>query len=81
MVRYEVIFEGEEKIPIYCITPEQAEQLLALIEGAEIVSQTEPKIYNVFLEEAEYYFDGAKGLEETMEVIQSRASLYVNERI
>lgn len=81
LVRYEVIFEGEEKIPIYCITPEQAEQLLALIEGAEIVSQTEPKIYNVFLEEAEYYFDGAKGLEETMEVIQSRVSLYVNERI
>lgn len=35
----------------------------------------------IFFEEAEYYFDGAKGLEETMDVIQSKVSLYVNERI
>lgn len=81
VVKQEVIFEGEEKIDIYCISAEQAKRLISLIEGAEIASHMEPKIYNVFLEEAEYYFNGEKSLEETVDVIQSKISIYVSEKI
>ncbi len=80
VVKQRVTFEGEEPIDIYCITPGQAEQLIALIEQAETISQVEPKIYGIFLEEADYYFNGAKSLEETADVIQSKIFIYVNEK-
>lgn len=80
VVKQTVSFEGEPPVEIYCITQEQAEQLLALIEQAENISQVEPKIYQIFLEEADYYFNGAKSLEETADVIQSKVYIYVNEK-
>lgn len=77
----QIILEGEEPIDIYCITEEQAEKLLTLIEEADAISQVDPKIYQIFLEEADYYFNGAKSLDETVDVIQSKIYLYVNEKI
>lgn len=81
IVRQQILFEGEEPVGIYSITSSQAKQLLDCIRRAEKVSQVEPRIYNVFMEEAEYYFNGAKSLEETAKIIQARVSLYVNEKI
>lgn len=81
IVKQQVIFEGEDPIPIYYITQVQVDQLLGLIESAQIFSSTDRKIYNIFFEEAEYYFNGARSLDETVDVIQSRVSMYVNERI
>lgn len=81
VVKQQVIFEGEEPIPIYCVTKVQADQLLDLIESAQISSSTDRKIYNIFFEEAEYYFNGARSLDKTVDVIQSRVFMYVNERI
>lgn len=81
VVKEQILFAGEDPGDIYNITQKQAEQLLTLIEQAEIRSQTERNIYNIFLEEVEYYFSGAKSLKETADVIQARVSMYVNERI
>lgn len=81
VVKQQVIFEGEDPIDIYCITSRQAEQLITLIEQVEAVSLVEPNIYQIFLEEADYYFNGAKTLEETVDVIQSKIYIYVNEKI
>lgn len=81
VVREQVLFEGEEPVDIYSITQEQAEQLMSLIEAAEAASLVEPRIYHIFLEEADYYFNGDKSLEETVDVIQSRVSVYVSEKI
>lgn len=81
VVKQQVIFEGEDPINIYCITPKQAEQLITLVEGAEMSSQSDPKIYGIFLEEADYYFNGDKSLEDTVDVIQSKLLIYVNEKI
>lgn len=81
IVKQQVIFEGEDPIPIYCITQIQADQLLGLIESAQIFSSTDRKIYSIFFEEAEYYFNGVRSLDETLDVIQSRVFMYVNERI
>ncbi len=81
VVKQRIVFEGEDPVDIYNITQEQGEQLLSIVEQAEISSQTEWKIYNIIMEEAEYYFNGAKSLEETADIIQARVSTYVSERI
>ena len=81
VVKEQVIFEGEEPIDLYCITEEQAEDLLLLIEQADMSSQIDPKIYKVFFEEADFYFHGEKSVEETAGIIQSIVSIYVNEKI
>lgn len=81
LVKERAGFAGEELEDIYNITQKQADQLIALIEQAEIRSQPEWNIYNIFLEEVAYYFSGAKSLKETADVIQARVSIYVNERI
>ena len=40
--------------------------------------RTEP-LLDIICEEAAYYFNGSKGVEETAEVIQNRVQLYLNE--
>lgn len=81
VVKHQVRFEGEEPVDIYSITQEQADRLLALLEGARSCSQTDRKIYQIFLDEAGSYFSGDKSLEETTDVIQARVSMYVAENI
>ena len=76
VVKQQVIFEGEEPTDIYSITGEQGERLLL-----NASSQTDRRIYQIFLDEAANYFGGAKSLEETADVIQARVSMYVAEKI
>lgn len=79
--RSRVIFEGEEPVPIYCVTKEQAEKLTGLIEGATICTANDRQLYSMLLEEAGDYFSGEKSLEETARVMQSMASVYIGERV
>lgn len=81
VVKQQVLFEGEEAIDIFCITHKQAEQLKNLVEETNISSTTDRKIYNIFWDEVAFYFEGSKGLEETVNIIQSRIAMYVNEKI
>ncbi len=81
VAKHQVIIEGEEPLDIYSITREQADQLLGLVEGACACSQTDQRIYQIFLDEAGNYFSGVKSLEETADVIQARVSMYVAEAI
>ena len=76
-----LLFAGEEPVEIYCVTEEQAKELLCLIESATICSSIDYQLYNVFLEEAGSYFSGDKTLEEAIAVMQSRASIYVGEKV
>lgn len=77
----ELLFEGEEPVEIYCVTEEQANELVHLIESVSICAATDYQLYNVFLEEADSYFCGDKTLEEAVAVMQSRASIYVGEKV
>lgn len=76
-----LLFAGEEPVEIYCVTEEQAGELLHLIESATICSSIDYQLYNVFLEEAGSYFSGDKTLEEAVAVMQSRASIYIGEKV
>ncbi len=80
VAKSELLFAGEEPVEIYCVTEEQAEDLLNLIDSATIYASIDYQLYNVFLEEAAAYFSGDKTLEEAVAVMQSRASIYVGEK-
>lgn len=77
----EILFEGEEPISIYKITEDQKNVLLDMIETASIASAYDRSLHTILLEEAEGYFSGDKSLEETVEVIQGRAMIYINENL
>ena len=64
---------------IYQISSEQAQQMLELTERVCSGSAYDSTLHFMILEEADAYFSGQKSLEETVEVIQSRANIYVNE--
>lgn len=81
IAKEKVLFEGDEPIELYNITEKQANRLLTLIENATISTTVDYSLYSILLEEAEGYFYGDKTLEETVDIMQSRASIYVSEKV
>lgn len=58
---------------------EDRQALLSIIENASLVADTNTDIISMIMEDASAYFAGAKTLEDTVSVIQSRVSIYVSE--
>lgn len=81
IVKNQILFEGEVPIDIYCITEKQADTLMELIGSASLCTSIDYSLYNIILEEAIAYFQGDKTLEDAVDIIQSRASVYVGERV
>lgn len=79
-VKSEVLFEGENPINIYKITEEQKTALLDMVEAVSIASAYDRYLQMILLEEADGYFNGDKSLEQAIEVIQGRASIYIQEK-
>lgn len=75
-----ITFEGEEPAAVTHITQEEGEQLVELIESVNLSGAKDNLLYEIVREEAEGYFEGNKGLEDTVAVIQSRAKVYIGER-
>jgi ABC-type glycerol-3-phosphate transport system substrate-binding protein len=63
----------------YPLTQEEADRVRRVIEGAYVVALSDEQISKIITEEAEAFRAGAKTAEETANIIQSRASLYVSE--
>ena len=76
-----VSFEGEQSIPIYQISEAQADSLKKVVGGAAVFSGYDSGLHTILLEESEAYFAGDKTLDETVEIMQKRAVLYMNEKI
>ena len=81
IARSVVMFEGEDDAYIYHLPEQQADALRDLIENAELNASVDYKLYQLLMEEAAGYLMGNKSLEETVDVMQGRASIYVNEKI
>ena len=60
-------------------TREQMERFYALYDSIDHIMEEDDVLLDIIREQAEPYFAGDKGLEETAELIQRRAELYVNE--
>lgn len=80
VVKSQVSFEGDDQPQyIYCLTEEQTQRLMELIESAQINDAYDHHLYRIIMDEVDSYFSGDKTLEEVTEIIQNKASIYVSE--
>ena len=73
-------FEGEDPVQLAAITKEDADTLYGLIESVHITANVDYALYNIVLEEVQAYFEGSKGLEDTVDVIQRRMKIAMAEK-
>lgn len=61
------------------LTQAQVDQIRALLEGTTQIARADEKLNNIVTEEASAYFEGQKSLDDTVRIIQNRASTYISE--
>ena len=74
-------FEGEEPVAIYNISQENEESFWNLVESVEKSSVVDSTVYSIILEEMEDFFSGAKEKDDVINVIQSKAGVYLAEQM
>lgn len=70
---------GEEIIMVYAASREEVEAVLKLVESASNRFELHPVLQNIINEEAEGYFSGQVDLDRTVDKIQNRVSLLLQE--
>lgn len=65
-----------------CDPPDRSmsDKALKIINQIDRINEVDEAIYNIVMEEATAYFQGQKGLDEVVGLIQSRLQLYVSEQ-
>ena len=71
---------GRGAIKLYQVTPEEADQLLGLIETTDAMAFTDPFIMRIIREEAAAFLAGQNSAEKAASLIQTRASIYMSEQ-
>lgn len=61
------------------LTQAQVDKIMEVIKNTTQVSRYDTKLTDIINEEAAAYFNGQKSLDETVKIIQNRASTYINE--
>ena len=61
------------------LTQEEVDEYRKFIDSASGVWEADTNIYNIVKEEAAAYFSGDKSIDDVCEIIQNRATTYVNE--
>lgn len=77
ILTYEV---AGEMIDVYAAREEDVARMKEMIDGIKVINRAEPLFVHIVQEEALYYFDGKKSLEDVMDVIDSRVSIYRSEK-
>ena len=70
---------GDEIIIVYAASREEVDVVLRLVESAENRFELHPVLQNIINEEAEGYFSGQVDLDSTVDKIQNRVSLLLQE--
>ena len=55
------------------------EEYLECMEGSVPIPTKSQEVYDMIKEEVEYYFDGARNMDQTIDVLQRRVQLYLDE--
>ena len=63
----------------HAVTEDEAAQIRALIESTTKVLDYDQSIYDIVQEQIAPYFDGQRSAEDVAKLVQSKASIYVNE--
>ncbi len=73
--------ENEAKMVVFDLAPNETQmaQFMALYNSIDRIALDDEDLTDLILEQAQPYFAGDKSLDETADLIQRRATLYVNE--
>ncbi|MDE6004523.1 MAG: hypothetical protein K2G88_03960, partial [Oscillospiraceae bacterium] len=74
------IYRGHESIEIDMPTQADIDNIKNYITGVTDTTYYNEQIYNIIREEAEKFFAGDQTAQTAVEMIQSRASLYLSEQ-
>lgn len=77
-----VLPDGMGDMTIDCPAPEDSltDEIMDVIAKIDRVFDCNATLYEIIIDEASAYFSGQRGLDETVELIQSRTQLYISER-
>ena len=78
-IKEQLIFDGDEPVNIYKISNEDANTLNSIINKIEFSATVDSILYSIILEEAVYLFNDNRNIDDVANIIQNRASLYINE--
>lgn len=70
---------GQFEISIEPLSQDEVKQFEDLIYKTDKIYGQDWMLMNIIMEESAYYFNGERGLDETANIIQSRAQVYINE--
>ena len=73
-----VSYDGQE-VQLKPMSTEEMQEFIDLVDHTMRVTEHEYEIQQIVEEEAEAYFTGRQTLDKTIEVMQDRATKYVNE--
>ena len=79
IVRYTIGFFSET-VDVYAVTPEQYKIVCGLIDSTHSLYSFDQNILDIVAEECGGFFAGAKTIDETVNMIQNRVSLYIAEQ-
>ena len=66
-------------VELYAAKEEEVAAIKELIEKVERMERIDEQVLSIVLEESGAYFDGQKTVDDVVQVIQSRAAIYMNE--
>ena len=70
----------EDYVEYFAMSQEEADQLMELINNTTSMYTYDEEIFNIVADAAAPYFAGQRSIDEVAKQVQSRVSLYVNER-
>ena len=73
------IGEGEV-VEFYALTQEEADQIMSVVNSISRTYSYDDSILNILNEEAEFFFKGEKTVDQTVDIIQSRMTIFINEQ-
>lgn len=71
---------GDFEVEIEPLSQEEVDLYVDLVNNTKKVGSSDTKIMEIVVEESKSYFVGEKSLEETIDIIQNRVTVYVNEK-
>ena len=74
-------YDGNKEVNIYSVSEEQAQQLRNMVESIDRCQSSDESITQIVLEQSAAFFAGQKSAEEVAKLIQSKASIYINEQM
>ena len=70
---------GGVEVPVTPLTKEESAKVLEYIKSLDSLCTYNEELSNIITEETESYFSGQKSVDEVVDIIQSRAKIYVSE--